>query len=81
MPPWRSPTALTFERSTPSVTSVWAISDERPVMITLAPIRPRRVDRLHEVVGDRRVDRRHAGDVDHDHLRAVGADPAQAAAR
>src|SRR4051795_4834292 len=38
MPPWRSPTALTLERSTPMVTSVWAISEDRPVMITLAPI-------------------------------------------
>src|SRR5919205_902801 len=38
MPPWRSPIALTLERSTPRVTSVWAISGERPVMITLAPM-------------------------------------------
>src|SRR5215210_7497200 len=39
MPPCRSPTALTLPSSTPSVTSVWAISGERPVMITFAPIR------------------------------------------
>src|SRR3989442_999306 len=37
----------------------------------------RRLDRLHEVVRDVRVHRRHTGDVDHDHLRAVGADRAQ----
>jgi hypothetical protein len=38
MPPWRSPTAFIFDRSTPMVTSVWAISADRPVMITLAPM-------------------------------------------
>src|SRR5438552_1977837 len=38
---------------------------------------PRRLDRLHEVVRDVRVHRRHTGDVDHDHLRAVGADRPQ----
>ena len=38
---------------------------------------PRRLDRLHEVVGDVRVHRRHTGDVDHDHLRAVGPDRPQ----
>src|SRR2546425_986037 len=38
---------------------------------------PRRLDRPHEVVRDIRVHRRHTGDVDHDHLRAVGPDRPQ----
>ena len=46
-------------------------------MITARAHQPRRLDRLHEVVRHRRVDRRHAGDVDHDDLGAVGADAAQ----
>src|SRR5829696_3683893 len=37
----------------------------------------RRVDGLDQVVGHRGVDRRDAGDVDHDHLRAVRADAPQ----
>ena len=35
------------------------------------------VDRLHQVVGHRGVDGRHTGDVDDDHLGAVGADRPQ----
>jgi hypothetical protein len=38
MPPCRSPTVFILARSTPMVTSVWAISGDRPVMITSAPI-------------------------------------------
>src|SRR3954451_25004936 len=38
---------------------------------------PGGVDRLHEVVGDRGVDGRDAGDVDHDHAGAVGPDAAE----
>ena len=38
---------------------------------------PRRVDGLHEVVGDGRVDLGDTGDVDHDDLGSVGADAAQ----
>src|SRR5216117_2386942 len=37
MPPCRSPTVFILLRSTPMVTSVWAISGDRPVTITLAP--------------------------------------------
>ena len=77
MPPCRSPTALHLGQ-------VDADGDQR-----LGDLRrqagdddagaheARRLDRLHEVVGDVGVDRRHAGDVDDDHLGAVGADAAQ----
>src|SRR6266571_4587989 len=39
MPPWRSPTVAISLRSTPIVTSVCAISGDRPVTITVAPSR------------------------------------------
>src|SRR6266576_2558948 len=39
MPPWRSPTVAISLRSTPIVTSVCAISGERPVTMTVAPSR------------------------------------------
>src|SRR3989449_7121722 len=37
MPPCRSPTVAISLKSTPIVTSVWAISGDRPVTITVAP--------------------------------------------
>ena len=45
--------------------------------MTVAPISRDGLHGLHQVVGDGRVHRRHAGDVDDDDLGAVGADAAQ----
>ena len=64
-------------RSTPMVTSVWAISDERPVMITSAPISRDAVTVSTRRVGDGFVHVGDTRDVDDHQLGAVGADPVQ----
>ena len=50
---------------------------DRPVTMTVAPSKPGRFDRLHQVVRDARVHRGDAGEVDDDDLAARGADAVQ----
>ena len=62
--------------STPRSTSVCAISGREPGDDRAARPSAATPHRLHEVVRDRHVDRRHAGDVDDDDLRAIRLDRA-----
>ena len=61
-------------RSTPMVTSVWAISGDRPVMMTLAPISREASTVCTRWLATVCVDVGRAGDVDDHDLGAVGAD-------
>ena len=63
------------------VTSVRAMSEESPGDDDAGTHEPRRINGLDEVIGDGRVDLGHTGDVDDDHLGAVGADARGAADR
>ena len=63
------------------VDRVWAISGDRPGDDDRGAEQPRRLDRLHEVVGHAGVHRRHARDVDDDDLGAIGPDARAGAAR